>query len=211
VITAIQIESGLIDSGVIRLGAIVTSDVDPDHRDPGARLLRPAAGALLLGRDDELAGFTDFYTETFPEYDDLFVSGLVWQERHAHRVPRRAAGRHEMVIEGKPGYAARLAGCAEEASRRFLRRLGLGWGEIDLLVPAPSSPDFLDVLVTRLGVPGDRVAYLTEDLDGAYTTGPIAALQAAIRSGRLGEARTTLMLAAGAGITVALALYRQEL
>jgi hypothetical protein len=27
---------------------------------------------------------------------------------------------------------------------------------------------------------------------------------------RLGEARTTLMLAAGAGITVALALYRQD-
>jgi len=38
---------------------------------------------------------------------------------------------------------------------------------------------------------------------------PIAALQAAIKSGRLGEARNTLLLAAGAGITVALALYRQ--
>jgi len=210
VITAIQIESGLLDSGVIRLGAIVASDVDPGHLHPGAVVLQPTAGAILLGRDEELAGFTDFYTETFPEYDDLFASGLVWQERHGHRVPRQAVGQHEMVIECKPGYAARLADCAEEASRRFLRRLGLGWGEIDLVVPAPSSPDFLDALVTRLGVPGDRVAYLTEDLEGAYTAGPIAALQAAIKSGRLGEARTTLMLAAGAGITVALALYRQE-
>jgi len=210
VITAIQIESGLLDSGVIRLGAIVTSDVDPDHRDSGAALLRPAAGAMLLGRDEKLAGFTDFYTETFPEYDDLFASGLVWQERHGHRVPRQAAGRHEMVIEQKPGYATRLADCAEEASRRFLRRLGMGWGEIDLVVPAPSSPDFLDTLMARLGVPGDRVAYLGEYLEGTYTTGPIAALQAAVRSCRLGEARTTLMLAAGAGVTVALALYRQQ-
>jgi 3-oxoacyl-[acyl-carrier-protein] synthase III len=115
-----------------------------------------------------------------------------------------------MVIECKPGYAARLADCAEEASRRFLRRLGMSWGEIDLVVPAPASPDFFDVLMARLGVPGDRVAYTAEDLEGAYTTGPIAALQAAIRSGRLGEARNTLMLTAGAGITVALALYRQE-
>jgi 3-oxoacyl-[acyl-carrier-protein] synthase-3 len=210
VITAIQIESGLLSTGVIRLGAIVTSDVDPGHHHPGAVPLQTTAGAVLLGRDEKLAGFTDFYTETFPEYDDLFASGLVWQERHGHRVPRQAAGQHEMVIECKPGYAARLADCAEEASRRFLRRLGLGWGEIDLVVPAPSSPDFLDALVTRLGVPGDRVAYLTEDLEGAYTAGPIAALQAAIKSGRLSEARTTLMLAAGAGITVALALYRQE-
>jgi 3-oxoacyl-[acyl-carrier-protein] synthase III len=209
VITAIQIESGLLESGVIRLGAIVASDVDPDHSDPRATLLRPAGGAMLLARDDNLAGFTDFYAETFPEYDDLFASGLVWQERHGHHLPRQATGQHAMVIEEKPGYQARLADCAEEASLRFLRRLGLGWGEIDLLVPAPSSPGFLDALLRRLGVPGDRVAYVPEDLDGTYTTGPIAALQAAIRSGRLGEARTTLMLAAGAGITVTLALYRQ--
>jgi 3-oxoacyl-[acyl-carrier-protein] synthase III len=211
VITAIQIESGLLDSGVIRLGAIVTSDVDPDHHHPGAALLQPAGGAILLGPDDKLAGFTDFHTETFPEYADLFASGLVWQERHGHPVPRQAAGQHEMVIECKPGYAARLADCAEEASRRFLSRLGMGWGDIDLVVPAPSSPDFLDALMTRLGVPGDRVAYITEDLEAVYTTGPIAALQAAVKTGRLGEARTTLMLAAGAGITVVLALYRQEL
>jgi 3-oxoacyl-[acyl-carrier-protein] synthase-3 len=74
VITAIQIESSLLDSGVIRLGAIVTSDVDPGHRHPGAVLLQPTAGAILLGRDEELAGFTDFCTETFPEYDDLFAN-----------------------------------------------------------------------------------------------------------------------------------------
>jgi 3-oxoacyl-[acyl-carrier-protein] synthase-3 len=211
VITAIQIESGLLDSGVIRLGAIVTSDVDPAHHHSGTALLQPAAGAMLLGRDERLAGFTDFSAETFPEYDDLFTSGLVWQERHGYRGPRQAAGQHEMVVECKPGYLARLADCAEEASRRFLRRLGMSWGEIDLVVPAPSTPEFLDTLVARLGVPGDRVAYITEDLEGAYTTGPIAALQAAVRSGRLGEARNTLMLAAGPGITVALALYRQTM
>jgi len=209
VISAIQLESGLLRSGVIRLGAIVASDVDPNLKNPRAAFLRPAGGAMLLGWDDSLAGFTDFYMETFPEYEGLFMSGLVWQERHGHRVPQRATGQHQMIIEEKPGYQARLADCAEEVIRRFLRRLGMGLDEIDLLVPAPSSADFLDTLRARLGVPSDRVAYITEDLEGAYTTGPIAALQAAIRSGRLGEARNTLMLAAGAGITVALALYRQ--
>jgi 3-oxoacyl-[acyl-carrier-protein] synthase III len=113
-----------------------------------------------------------------------------------------------MVISEKAGYRARLVDCAEEATHRFLRRVGMGISEIDLLVPAPSSADFVDPLRARLGIPGDRIAYVSEDLEGAYTTGPIAALQAAIRSGRLGEARNTVMLAAGAGITVALALYR---
>lgn len=209
VISAIQLESSFLGSGVIRLGAIVTSDVDPNLKNPRAPLLRPTGGAMLLGWDDSPAGFTDFCAETFPEYEGLFVSGLVWQERHGLRVSRRATGQHQMVIEEHPGYQARLVDCAEEATRRFLRRLGMGMGEIDLLVPAPSSPGFLDALRVRLGVPSDRVAYIPEDLEGAYTTGPIAALQTAIRSGRLGEARNTLMLAAGAGITVALALYRQ--
>ena len=114
-----------------------------------------------------------------------------------------------MVVTVRPGYHARLADCAEEAARRFLRRLGLVIADIDLLVPAPADPDFADRLRVRLDIPGDRVAYTPEDLAGAYTTGPIAALQAAVKSGRLAEARTTLLLAAGPGATVALALYRQ--
>jgi 3-oxoacyl-[acyl-carrier-protein] synthase-3 len=209
VITALQIESGMLRSGVIRLGAVVSSDVQPDLESSGDPFLRPAGGAILVRWDDGPAGFTDFSTETFPEYEDLFTSGLIWRERNGIRAPRQRNGHHHMVVAVGPGYYARLADCAEEATRRFLRRLGLGIEDIDLLVPAPSAPGFLDQFQSRLGIHGDRVAYTSEDLDGAYTTGPIAALQAAIKSGRLGEARSTLLVAAGAGITVALALYRQ--
>jgi 3-oxoacyl-[acyl-carrier-protein] synthase III len=209
VISAIQVQAGLLRSGVIRLGAIVTSDVHPDLTDPRSAPFRPAGAALLLGWDDSIPGFTDFHTETFPEYEDLFVSGLVWQGRRGPRIPGSGTGQSQMVIDSKPGYQARLVDCAEEATHRFLRGLGMDISQIDLLVPAPSSPEFLDPLRVRLGVPGDRVAYVTEDIEGSYTTGPIAALQAGIKSGWLGEARNTVMLAAGAGITVALALYRQ--
>jgi 3-oxoacyl-[acyl-carrier-protein] synthase III len=208
-ITAIQIESGLLKSGVIQLGAVVSSDVQPALGNQGVAFLRPAGGAILLRWREDLAGFTDFGAETFPEYEDLFTSGLVWRGRRGIRVPRQDIGRNEMVVTVKPGYHARLADCAEEATRRFIRRLDLGVEDIDLLVPAPSDPDFLDSLRARLGVPGDRVAYTPEDLEGTYTTGPIAALQAATKSGRLEEARNTLLIAAGPGITVALALYRQ--
>jgi len=206
VLTAIELESGWLSSGAIQVGAVVTSDV-ADGRD--ATGIRAAGGAMLLGWEDGPGGFTDFHTETFPEYAELFSSGLVWHKQQDFRFPRRAAGRHQMVIDSRPGYLERLADCAEETTRRFLHRLGLSMDEIDLLVPEPPAPEFTDTLRMRLGVPGDRVAYTPEDLDGAYTAGPIAALQAAVRSGRLGEARHTLMIAAGAGITVALALYRQ--
>ena len=209
VITAIQVQASLLRSGIIQHSMIVTSDVGPNLKDPGSAPFRPAGGALLLGWDESIAGFTDFHTETFPEYEDLFVSGLVWQQRRGPRVARRANGQSQMAIDEKPGYLARSVDCAEEATWRFLRKVGLGIHEIDLLVPAPASPGFLDRLRLRLGVPGDRVAYMTEDRAETYTTGPIAALEAAVKSGRLSEARNVLMLAAGAGITVALALYRQ--
>lgn len=208
-ITAIQIESGLLKSGVIRLGAVVSSDVQPAFMSTPGTFLRPAGGALLLRWHEDRAGFTDFGTETFPEYADLFTSGLVWRGRRGIRVPRQHTGHNEMVVTVRPGYRARLADCAEEATRRFLRRVGLGVADIDLLVPAPSAPGFLDPLRARLGIPGDRVAYTPENLAGAYTTGPIAALQTAIQSGRLDEAGNVLLLVAGPGATVALALYRQ--
>ena len=208
-INAIQIESGLLSSGVIRLGAVVSSDVQPDLAARGKASLTPAGGALLLSWRADLAGFTDFGAETFPEYEDLFASGLVWRERRGIRVPAQGAGRNRMVITVRPGYHARLADCAEEATRRFLRRVGLGIEDIDLFVPAPAAPDFLDPLRVRLGIPGDRVAFTPEDLAGTYTTGLIAALQAAVKSGRMDEARTVLLLTAGPGVTVAFALYRK--
>jgi hypothetical protein len=75
-------------------------------------------------------------------------------------------------------------------------------GGVRFLASPQGVPECLDRGEPR-GIPGDRLAYVPEDLEGAYTAGPIAALQAAIRPGRLGQARTTLVLAGGAGITVA--------
>jgi 3-oxoacyl-[acyl-carrier-protein] synthase-3 len=209
VISAIQVVTGFLRSGAIKHGLIVTSDVHPNPSRAGGVPFQPSGGALLLSWDDGIAGFTDFHIETFPEYDDLFVSGQAWQARSGHRLPLRAAGRNKLVIDEKPGYQARCADCAVEATRHFLDQHGMSIDEIDLLIPGTSAPEFLDALRVRLGVPGDRVAYTGEDMAGAYTTGSIAALEAATKSGSLGEARTTLMLAAGAGITAALALYRQ--
>jgi 3-oxoacyl-[acyl-carrier-protein] synthase III len=209
VISALKLQAGLLRSGVIKLGLTVASDVEPSAGQSRSVLIQPTGGAVLLGWDDSIAGFTDFYSETFPEYEDMLVSGLEWQPRRGVRVSPTAAGESRLVIRERPGYLARCVDCAEEATRRFLDRLGMDITEIDLLVPAPSAPEFLDSLRVRLGAPGDRVSFTAEDMAGAYTAATIAALEAATKSGRLAEARETLLLAVGAGITVALALYRQ--
>ncbi len=209
VMNAIQLQAGFLRSRVIQHGLIVTSDVHPNPKQPGAHPFRPTGGAILLGWDDGIAGFTDFYTETFTEYQDMLESRQHWKAVHGPHGPGRPYGQSQLVIDQKPGYQARSVDCAVAATRRFLGRLGMGIEDIDLLVPAPSVPDFLDSLRVRLGVPGDRVAYVAENLVDAYSAGPIAAVEAALKTGRLAEAENTLMLAAGAGITVSLALYRQ--
>ncbi len=65
------------------------------------------------------------------------------------------------------------------------------------------------MLVRRLELPADRVARVTAELSGVHTAGPIAALEAAERSGRLAEAKHVLFVTVGAGISVGLALYRR--
>ena len=77
-------------------------------------------------------------------------------------------------------------------------------GEVDLLVATASVSGFADGLATRLGVPAERVALAPEGLACAHT----AALAVGLESGRLSVAGTALFVSAGAGITVAAALYR---
>jgi 3-oxoacyl-[acyl-carrier-protein] synthase III len=60
----------------------------------------------------------------------------------------------------------------------------------------------------RLGIRPTCLPRVASDLAAAHTAGPIAALEAAITSGRFATARHTLFVTAGAGLTIGLALYR---
>ena len=133
VISAIQIATGFLESRAIAHGLVVASDVRPYPRGHRDGPFQPTGGAMLLGWDDDIAGFTDFHIETFPEYGELFVSGLRWRERNRHNGTSRAVGRNQLVIDEEPGYQARCADCAVEATRHFLDRLGMSIDEIDLL------------------------------------------------------------------------------
>jgi hypothetical protein len=76
--------------------------------------------------------------------------------------------------------------------------------EVDLLVATASVPGFADGLAGRLGVSVERVASPADGLAGAHTAAPAVALETV----RLDAASTALFVSAGAGITVAVALYR---
>ena len=91
VISAAHLVTGFLRSGAIKQGLIVTSDVHPRPGGSRSTPFQPTGGAMLLGWNDSIAGFTDFHFETFPEYAELFESGLTWRAGSRHRRPLRAA------------------------------------------------------------------------------------------------------------------------
>jgi 3-oxoacyl-[acyl-carrier-protein] synthase III len=200
-LTGIQVVDGMLASGTIRLGMVVASDMDPEPGVSEGFGFPGVGGAVLLSADDSRAGFTAFQFATFPEYAELFQSYLDWHEdarRGLHH------GRNLLTVEVADSYSARALECAESTARELAAAQALDFGEVDLLVATASVPGFAEGLAARLGVSADRVALPADGLAGAHTAAPAVALETV----RFDAARTVLFVSAGAGITVAAALYR---
>jgi 3-oxoacyl-[acyl-carrier-protein] synthase III len=207
VLTATYLLDGFLRSGAIRLGMAVASDADPGaSRGYG---FPPVGGAILLGRDDAIPGLGDFHFETFPEHEGLFESRVSWKERPGPRLPGRLGGRSVLTVREQPEYASQCLDCTQVAVEKYLADHGLTIQELDIVVASGPSVHFPQSLADHLGVPADRVAGPAGELRRAHTAGPIAALDAAVHRGRLDAAHTVLLVTAGAGITVGLALYRR--
>jgi len=202
-LTAIQLVDGMLASGTAGLGIVVASDMDPEPGVSRGFEFPAVGGAVLLSADDSRAGFTAFQFATFPEYADLFQGYVDWQE-DAGRGLDAHPGRNILTVEIAESYSARALECAEATARELAAAQALDLAEVDLLVATASVPGFAEALAGRLGVPGDRVASPSDGLGRAHTAAPAVAMD----SVGLPEGSTTLFVSAGAGITVAAALYR---
>ncbi len=234
VLTGIHILDGFLMSGAIDLGIVVAADADPERgrnwdfpfglvgstgvvprsRSHARFPFAAAGGAVLLSRSEQQdKGFSRFAFATFSEFTHLLESEVTWEEKGrvrralAAHIPGLRSGRNVLRIHEGEGYGARCAECAVTFTRMFWQGAGLSASDIDLLVPSPTPASFPSDVSQALGVPADRVARVDESFERVHTAGPVAALESAMRSGHFAEARNVLFVTAGAGITVALALY----
>jgi 3-oxoacyl-[acyl-carrier-protein] synthase III len=203
-LTGIHLVDGMLASGTAKLGMVVASDMDPVDPEGVARGFSfPAVGgAVLLSADPSRAGFTAFQFATFPEFAELFQSEVDWEEDARRGLAGH--GRNILSVEIAESYTARALECAESTARELAAAQALDLDELDLLVANASVPGFADELARRLGVSAERVASTPDGLARAHTAAPAVALE----SVRLAVAHTALLVSAGAGITVAAALYR---
>ena len=181
---------------------VVASDVDPEPGVSEGFGFPAIGGAILLSADASRAGFTAFRFATFPEFAELFASHVEWHEDARRGLAHR--GRNILTVEIAESYTARALECAESTVRDLAAAQALDLREVDVLVATGSGPGFAEGLARRLGVSAERVAAPSDGLGGAHTAAPAVALE----SGRLAGARNALFVSAGAGITVATALYR---
>lgn len=204
VITAARLIDGLVGPGAARLGMIVAADADPAPRASRSFPFGPAGGAMLLAHDDGDAGFQGFAVKTFPEDAGLFDATIRWVP-HAGLTRR---GRNVLEVREDPAFATRCIEHATEVTAEFLAAAGLTAADVDVLAASQYPRAFARELARRLGIDPAAVPQVADDLARAHSAGPIAALEAATISGRFAHARHTLLVTAGAGITIAVALYR---
>jgi 3-oxoacyl-[acyl-carrier-protein] synthase-3 len=204
VVTAAQLIDALVGHGSARLGLVVAGDADPSPRTSRRFPFSPAGGAILISHTDSSSGFQRFALRTFPEHAPLFEAQLHWDPRAG--LLRR--GCNVLEVHEAPGFATCCVDRAAEVATEFLADAALTAADIDLVIASQYPRGFGTHVARRLGIPTTRLPQVPDELADSHTAGPIAALEAAITSGRFAQARHTLFITAGAGLTIGLALYR---
>jgi 3-oxoacyl-[acyl-carrier-protein] synthase-3 len=199
---AAYVVDGLVAGGTSRLGMIVAADVNPSPATSGGFPFAPVGGALILSHGGPREGFDGFEFRTFSGDAALF-------EARVNREGGALRGRYALEVREDPRFAAACLEHAHKVARGFLSAAGLREADVDLLVASQYPPGFARDLARELGLPPDRVPRVALDRAPAHSAGVVAALEAAIDSGRFWSSRTVLFVTAGAGITIGVALYRR--
>ena len=202
-LNALQVGDGFLTSGRARRVLLVTGDVDPAPRVSQGLSFAPAAAAVVLAPGERGAGFTAFHSESFAKHSDLMHSTIEWIGDEAPRFsPKQAVVRKE-----DPRFVDECVGSTVRVLGKFLPRHDLELRDIDLVLPSQFPAAFPVAFRERAGLANEKVVDVTDSFGAAYTAGMAAAFAAALAKGRVSPGSRLLFLAAGPGITVAVALY----
>ena len=201
-VTGMMVADGFLQSGLTRYAMVVSGDAEPVPGASNGYGFSPAAAAVLLtpGGDDE--GFFAFESDSDTRYLESFRARLEWT--------RDGDPGARLVLQSDAAYADQCAGCAVRSLETLLVNAGLTLGDVDLLLPSQSPRGFVTEVSKRTGL-GDSVVDVTGEYGDVHTAGVGMALHTAIADGRFKSSRHVVFLGVGAGVTTALALYRNPL
>lgn len=201
VVTAARLVDGFVGSAA-KLALVVAGDADRARSTSRGFPFAPSGGAVLLSRVDRDVGFRRFLARTFPEDRGLFEVHTRWDPDAG--VVRR--GRNVLEVLEAPAFADRCVEHGIDVARALLAAEGIGPRDVRALVASPYPASFALRVGRALDIAESGIPRVEGALARAHTAGPIAALEAAFAAG-LVRAGYTLILTAGAGISISAALY----
>jgi 3-oxoacyl-[acyl-carrier-protein] synthase-3 len=114
-------------------------------------------------------------------------------------------GRNVLAIVQDPAFGERVGEVAAVVAQDVLETHALSPNDVDLVVASPALPAFMKVLSAHLGVGEERILAAQQVL---HTVAFVAALDQAVRTGRMWRGDKVLFVCGGAGLTAGAALYR---
>ena len=186
-------------SGKSQKALIVTSEIEnnkevkPDHllgiKESGAGMLLSATG-----RPDQ--GFGGFYFACFPEHAGLFASYQTWDK-----------DRHFLEFEKKDNYEDILIDTICKVTQRFLDFEGIEIDHICKIFPPRMSNRFVSKLSGALMVDCDKIVQTKDDHKDPFTAAFPIGVRQVLNSDMVEEGDIGLIISAGSGIQVGVALY----
>lgn len=205
-VNALYVAEGYLRTGSVKRALVVASDTDPTPGSSHGCAFEPCAAAVVLGSGPDGTGFEAFGFESFEKDSNLFEGRVDWVgAQHSHRIALRRGGQ-ALRIQEDGQFVARCAEHAAAAVERFLATHAEAASALDLLVPSWAPAGFPNAFAERM--PGDARVLRPEQPGRPHSAGPGLALEAGLARGRASEARSLLLIAPGAGISVALGFYR---
>jgi len=202
-LSGIEIVDGLIKSGEISHGMVVTGDSEPFPGLSGGFSFNSAAAAIILSRSDDNKGFCRFRTYNYPEYSDEFTSSTQFERRGTGR-----KGKNVLNIIQKASYAGYCIDCAVRSLLDFYDESGIKPDEIHLILPSQSPRGFAGMMKERTGMGDNFIELPDKGKKVLHSAGPLFALKKVWDDNRFINSANIIFLTVGSGISVSITLYK---
>lgn len=203
-LSAVDVASAFLETGVYRNVLVVGGDVHPSRRVVPEFPFASMGGAALLGNvAGNGAGFgaVRAHSRTDNEFVGYSVQGALqdFGER----------GREYAKITVQPDYQAHFAQRLSESVRAFLQQESIVPSQIDVLVTSQVEAGFPARVAAHLALPvSTHVIDLYADCGDPHTAAPMVCLHELLQKGLLQPGQQVLFALVGSGIATTCAVYR---
>ncbi|MBX3170558.1 MAG: hypothetical protein KF760_24335 [Candidatus Eremiobacteraeota bacterium] len=209
-VVACQTVANAFALGQYRRALILCSEVTSpglDWRHPEAAALFGDGAMAVVVEANPASALLDTCLRTYPEgrtWCQIPGGGSKFPPAHFSQA---SFGEFLFQMNGKELYrlvAEKLPGLVTE----LLRRNGLGWEDIALVLPHQASPSAMRLVRQRIGCPPDKFFSVIDSMGNLVAASIPAALHRAVEEGRLQRGQTAMLLGTSAGVSLGACLIR---